>query len=160
MADRKDPFRNFRFLVTVDEAEAGFAKVTGLTHDVEVIEYAEGGSNDSNQKLPGRSNYGEITLERGMMDRYLFDEWMDQIHSVDSARHTGEGLNEGFRKTVVISLLNKRRHVVKTWEVQMAWPSKLEPGDLDAQGNEVLIERLVLQTEGVLVNNLEAGSEL
>ena len=66
---RKDPFLAFCFRVTIDtvsEAPTGFFKsVGGLSYETEVVEFREGGENNSTRKLVGATKWKNITLKRG-----------------------------------------------------------------------------------------------
>ncbi len=65
---RVDPYMNFNYLVEIDGiTRARFSEVSGLTINVEPVEYREGG-NLHVVKLPGRASYGNITLRRGITD--------------------------------------------------------------------------------------------
>ena len=46
MADRKDPYRNFNFVVEIDGiTQAGFSDCSGFGASTDPIEYREGGKN-------------------------------------------------------------------------------------------------------------------
>src|SRR6266404_7054599 len=72
---RKDPYKNFRFLVELDGiVQAGFSDCNGLGSNVEVVEYREGGDTPTVRKLPGKASYGDITLKYGITNsRELYD---------------------------------------------------------------------------------------
>ena len=55
MANRPDPYANFNFLVEIDGiAKAAFEEVSGLSAEVDVIEYREGSDKAGTvRKLPG-----------------------------------------------------------------------------------------------------------
>ncbi len=145
----RDPYRNFRFEVEIDGfTHAGFSKVSGLKHSIQVIDYREGGENEIMFKLPGQSTFDPITLERGMSTNEDFVTWIEQIFNLDNAAGA-QGQVEGWRKDVVIHLKDKSGSRVKKWTVYNCWPSEKTVGDLDASGNDVLIETLVLQNEGI-----------
>ena len=75
---RNDPFKNFNFLVEIDGiAPAAFKSVSGLSAEVEVIEYRSGADTlTSSRKLPGRVRYSNVTLTRGITSsRDLWDWW-------------------------------------------------------------------------------------
>jgi phage tail-like protein len=57
-----------RFSITVDGYEiAQFSELTGITTEVDVIDFMENGSNGANilKKLPGKRKPPTITLRRG-----------------------------------------------------------------------------------------------
>ena len=61
----------FHFLVTFDifpqlPNDMRFQSVSGLTVDVETEDFKEGGENRFVHKLPVRTKYSDITLQRGM----------------------------------------------------------------------------------------------
>lgn len=57
------------------------------------------------------------------------------------------------RRTVVITLLNPAREVVCRYVLQNAMPIKVSGPDLNARGNEVAIEEVVLSAEGIEVEH-------
>lgn len=79
----EDPLVGYRFLVTLDPADAylppvqaallllvaggGFQEVTGLGADLEVLAYPEGGRNDFVHQLPVRHSWNRISLKRGLV---------------------------------------------------------------------------------------------
>jgi len=143
-----DPYRNFKFEVEIDGfIRAGFSKVTGLKHTVEVVEYREGGENETPRKLPGQSTYDNVTLERGLSNDSDFIDWCNQIFNLDNAQ--GQQGGSDFRKTIVIYLKDKAGNRVKKWTVYRGWPTEFTTPDLDASANDVAIETLAVTNEGV-----------
>jgi phage tail-like protein len=137
---RDDPYLNFNFFVEIDGAEAaGFLEVDIPAAGIEVVEYREGGDRQSSpRQLPGRVSYGRLVLRRGFAgDDTLFEWW----------RAVAEGTLD--RRNVVVILLDEARNPVARWLVRNAWPTKVESSDLNALGNEVVIETLELAHDGV-----------
>lgn len=145
--DRHDPYRNFNFLVTITGkkifAKAGFQKITGLKLKTDVIEYREGGDRQlSPHKLPGLLKNDPITFERGMSeDGDMFDWIYQQVTKAPN--------DDGHKCTVKIELLDRGRQGVKAWEMREAWISDYETGDFDAKSNNVAVEKMVVQHEGI-----------
>ena len=52
------------------------------------------------------------------------------------------------RANVTIKLKDRAGAIAKKWEIPEAWVSEYNTGDLDAQGNNVLIEKITLQHQG------------
>lgn len=82
-----DPFQNFRYVVYVSSGgnlpgpsvEAGFNSVTLPEHNIESIEYSEGTMTYS-RHYPGRSNFGTITLSKGLYLKYsYFERWIRKV---------------------------------------------------------------------------------
>lgn len=144
----RDPYRNYKFEVEIDGFDrAGFNKITGLAHNVEVIEYREGGENETPLKLPGQSSFDNIVLERGLSEDEDFIAWINEVFNLDNTSGA-QGENEDFRRDVSIFLKDKKGDRVRKWRVSNAWPTKYDLGDLDASASEVLISRLELANEG------------
>jgi phage tail-like protein len=126
---------------------AGFNKVTGLKAVTAVIDYREGGENDTTRKLPGQTGFDPVTFERGMSNNLDFIGWRNEIYDVDSV--DGQGEVEGFRKIIVVFLKDKSGARVKKWTIKNAWPSEQSVSDLDGSANEVVMESMVVQNEGI-----------
>jgi len=136
---RKDPLRNFRFRVEIDGIQqAGFSEVTGFDATVEPIDYREGSDPTNVRKLPGLTKYGNVTLKWGVTDSKALYEWHRQI--VDGNIQ---------RKNIAIVVQNETGQDQGRWEIAEAWPSKYDPMDLNAKGNDVSIELLEIAHEGV-----------
>lgn len=144
-----DPYRNFKFDVEIDGfTRAGFSKVSGLTETTEDIKYREGGENETPHALSGQTTFGDVTLERGMTIDEDFMSWREQIYSVDRVNGV-QGDNDSYRKTVTIHLKDKSGQRVHKWVVKRAWPKEFTTEDLDANGNGVLLQTVVLTNEGI-----------
>ncbi len=151
-----DPYRNYKYEVEIEGfTRAGFSKVSGLKHTIEVIEYREGGENETMRKLPGQSSFDDVTCERGMSTDNDFVDWIQQVFNLDGVE--GAQGDDLFRRTVVIYLKNKAGVRVKKWTVTKAWPNEKGSADLDATANDVEIENMVLSNEGIKEENLVAA---
>lgn len=132
-----DPLQKYKFRLTVPgiPTEIGFQKVSGLTHEVGVAEYTEGGY-DYAHKLPGKPKVGEVTLERGAyVDRDLEEMLKDTLTNPD------------MRGTVIIEHLDRYGNAGRTYKLAEAWASKWESSDLDSSSDDVAIEKITLQFE-------------
>lgn len=178
-----DPLRNFRFQVNINHpdipgfARLGFMAMSGLAVNNEVIPYREGGNNTTTRKMPGQSDFGPITLTRGLMavpvaggnvgvsmpGGTLTAEamaWFAQIFAVNVGKGFGSP-QSNFRVGVTIDVL---AHPVTTggsaagvdnpppikarFLIYNAWPMGYSLSDLEAGGNAVFIENLTLAHEG------------
>lgn len=144
-----DPFRNFKFEVEIDGfTRAGFQKVAGLKNTTGIIEYREGGRNESPEKLSGQSNTENVTLTRGMSNDEDFLNWRNEVYN--PANVNGEqGPDDDYRRDVTVYLKNKSGSRVLKWKIGRAWPSEFETADLDASAEEVLLTNLVLANESI-----------
>jgi phage tail-like protein len=138
---RDDPFRNFKFRVEIDGvAEAAFSEVAIGETSTEAIDYREGTEPNHVRKLPGMTKYGNITLKRGVTDSQVIYQWHKDI--VDGK--IGEK-----RKSITIVVIDEAGKDKARFVVSECWPTKYDPSDLNAKGNEVFIELLELVNEGI-----------
>jgi phage tail-like protein len=139
-AARIDPFRNFNFLVEIEGlAQASFIECSGLDATTEVIETREGGNNTTVSKLPGKTTYTDITLKWGVNPSLELWKWRADVISGTINRRNGS--------IVLYDLANKVE--VARWNFFNAWPSKWDGPSLNAKGNDIAIETLVLAHEGI-----------
>src|SRR5579859_4635040 len=77
---RQDPYKAFNFIVEIDGVQsAGFMECSGLSAEITVIEYREGGSNSAPIKLPGLRKFSNITLKRGLTQSRDLWQWLNSI---------------------------------------------------------------------------------
>ena len=138
--------RNFKFKVKVfGFQDMGFSAVNGITREVEVIEYREGGERTTTRKFPGQTSVGNVTLERGFTNDSDLIRWMDD--SYDS-REGDNAPGFGKRTTIIVSVLNPNGETQREFKFRRCFVVSREVGDLDATGNEILIESLEFAHEG------------
>jgi phage tail-like protein len=138
--DAKLPLQSGRFLVEIgSEVVANFQECSGLTVEVEVQEYVEGGNNEFIHKLPGRMKYTNITLKRGISDNAQFATWRPKIEG---------GKISVEPKNLSIILFSQAGETVKTWEVTEAYPVKWTGPDMRASSMDVAIETLEIAHSG------------
>ena len=138
-ARTNDPYRNFRFRLEVQGIQqAGFSECSGFGTDVDVVEYREGNEATTVRKLSGLTKYSNVTLKWGITDNMDIYKWHKDVVAGKIERKSGSviGQDEEGNDTV-------------RWNFINAWPSKYDPPDFNAKGNEVAIEMLELVCEGV-----------
>lgn len=142
--ERIDPLRNFRFVLEIDSLTlAGFSEVAIAESTIEAVDYREGDEPPHVRKLSGLTKYGNVTLKRGMTvganSLELF-KWHNEV--------SAGGIKEQ-RKTVAIVVQDEAGQPQARFVIAKAWPTKYDPSDLSAKGNEVAIELLELANEGI-----------
>lgn len=139
-AARVDPYASFDFRVEIDGVtQAGFSECSGLDVEVGVIEYREGLDKPNTvRKIPGLTRYSPIVLRRGITQDTSLWMWFKNVVSGAVQRVNGS-----------IVLCDAEHNEVLRWNFREAWPSKWEGPALRAKGNEVAIETLVIQHEGI-----------
>ncbi|WP_317932317.1 phage tail protein [Halioxenophilus sp. WMMB6] len=138
------PMPVFHFVCDWGGERVGFSEISGLTQEVQAIEYREGASPEySPIKMPGLRKYSNITLKRGVVKKdNEFFSWLSTVK-----------LNQIERRDIVIKLLDEEHAPVMVWKVVNAFPVKVEGPQLKATGNEVAIEAIELAHEGLQVQN-------
>jgi len=148
-----DLLRNFKFSVDIVGIgnTIGFQKASGLSSSVEVIEYREGGDAITSRKFPGQVSFNNITLERGITSNSQeLRDWMETV--LDPA--TGRAGAGSVKRNVTIRVRDNASAVQRVFKVSQAFVASREITDLDASGNEILIETLELAHEGLKEMNI------
>jgi phage tail-like protein len=155
-----DPVRNFKFMVHIRKsnianfARLGFMNMSGLSAATATIPYREGGNNTTQRKMPGQTDFGDVTLSRGVtLGSNQPWRWMLEIFSANQGEGTA-GPTNNFRTLVdllvlahpVTSNTNTPAHV--KYRLYNAWISTLNYSELDAGGNAVYVEQMTLVHEG------------
>ena len=135
----EDPLQKFKFRVTIPgiPSQIGFQKVSGLSKEVNVVEYDESAF-EYTHELPGKTKFGEVTMERGM---FSDSSMLDQMKVIQ---------NPDYRTTMIVQLMDRFGNVQRTWKLAEAWISKWEGSDLDATSDDVAIETITVQYEYML----------
>jgi len=137
--ERKDPYKNFRFLLEIDEiTQAGFREVTVPDSTQDPIEYREGNEPITVRKLPGLIKYGNVSLKWGITDSFDLYDWRKMVE---------DGNIKKARKNVAIIVLDDEGNPAARWEFSQAWPTKYDAPDLNATANEIAIETLEIAHE-------------
>lgn len=141
---RNDPLRNFRFRLEIDSiVQAGFSEAAIAETNIEAIDYREGTDPPHVRKLSGLTKYGNVTLKTGVTvgaNGLDLVKWHADVSS---------GQIKEKRKRVVIVVQDEAGEDRARFVVTEAWPVKYDPSDLNAKGNEVMIETLELANEGI-----------
>jgi phage tail-like protein len=148
-AQRRDPYKNFKFRVRWDgRYVAGVSKVGALSRITEVVPHRDGGDPSSSRKSPGRTEYNAIVLERGVTHDTSFEQWANRAHQHGNALGAQVSLGD-FRKDVVIEVYNEAGQLAIAYKVYRCWVSEYQAlPDLDANANAVAIQHIKLENEG------------
>ncbi|MBC6608765.1 phage tail protein [Hymenobacter sp. BT188] len=140
------PLPRFHFQVDWGGAKMSFTEVTGLSMQVQVIEYRHSDSRDfSTLKMPGLSKNENVTMKRGKFEGdFDFNQWLSDI--------TNERVNG--RRDVVIRLLNEKHEPVAAWSATRCFPVKVTAPDLKSDANEVAVESIEIAHEGLKLMNI------
>jgi phage tail-like protein len=137
---RNDPVRNFRYRLEIDSiTQAGFSEVAIADTTIEAVDYREG-IDPMLRKVPGLRKHPIITLKKGLTNSVDLFEWYQE--------NLG-GLVKEKRRKVVIVAQDEAGVEVRRFVIPEAWPVKYITSDLNAKGNEVVIETIELANEGI-----------
>lgn len=139
MADRIDPYRQFRYRVEIQGIDqGGFSECSFAETSVEATEYREGTDPTHQRKLSTLTKYGNITLKWGITDSLDLYKWYEAV--------TAQGAQKN-RKNISIILIDEEGADKSQWNIFDCWPTKYDPPDFSAKGSEVAIETLELVAE-------------
>ena len=139
------PLPVFHYKVLINNQDlGGFSEVSGLTQELQAIEYRDGKMSGTTLPLkrPGLKKANNISLKRGIVEKNNdFFNWFNN-----------NGTPNVDRRELLIQLLNDEGQPVLQWQVVGAWPVKCEGPGLKASGNEIAIETIELVHEGITVS--------
>ena len=150
-SERFDPYKNFKFRVLWEgntTPVAGVSKISALKRTTEVVKHREGNDPSSSRKMPGRTEYEPITLERGVTHDTEFEKWANKVWNFDSGLGSEVSLKD-FRKNIMIEVYNEAGQLALRFKVFRCWVSEFQTlSDLDANANAVAIQTIKLENEG------------
>ncbi len=130
----------FNFIVEIAGLEmSDFIRVDLPSVSAPPIELREG--NDASlspRKVPGTIEVGDLLLERLYDGDHSLFEWMKNV---------ADGVDD--RRNVSVRILDRSRNQVAQWNLAETWPIAYDGPTLDATGNDVATEVVVLATERI-----------
>ena len=174
-----DPLRSFRFYAEflapqqgskvstkITGFSGGFTQISGLGINTQSIAYREGGYNTTIHQVPGMTTFNPISFNRGVI--YKNEQainWMKHLFAAAAGDGIALGEND-FRCDIKIYVLDhpaaSNATATSTGEggsnvpkmgfhVHNAWISTLNYSDLDAGGNNLMVETMGVVHEGLSV---------
>ena len=147
MPDQKplDSMASF-FLVEVDGEDIGsFLELSGLEVHVNVETYDEGGQNEFVRKLPGRLEWQNVILKRGLVQSDNLLAWLRESG--------GEGFaakgNKLARTSAAITLMYADGTRIRSWELAEAFPVRWTGPRLAVSAVTGLTEELEIAHHGL-----------
>ena len=133
-----DPFRTYNFKLLIDGVNEGhFTQFSAIKAKVGVIRYREGGGGAAVRKLAGPLELGEVTLSYGLTQSSELWDWFQ-----------ASAAGEPQRKNVSVLLMGPDGVTEKKrWNLLAAWPTEWNAPALDALGDTVAIESIVITFE-------------
>lgn len=174
-----DPLRSFRFIADflppqqggkvsdkITGFKGGFTQISGLGINTQSIAYREGGYNTTIHQIPGMTTFNPISFNRGVI--YGNAQGIDWMRHLFAAA-AGDGIalaGNDFRCDIKIYVMDHPAAGNATatatgeggantpklgFHVHNAWISTLNYSDMDAGGNNIMVETLGIVHEGLSV---------
>lgn len=151
----EDPLPAFNFFVSLDPTDAhlpaaqavliptmalgAFSEVKGLSGELEVQPYAEGGMNDFVHQLPVRHTWGRISLRRGVIrDLALWVWYQGGLHGSLGARRDG-----------CITVCDEAGLPAIIYTFRRAIATKWQGPELNAMQGAIAIDGIEIAHEGI-----------
>ena len=147
---RLDPYKNFKFrLVWEGKCVYGGNQMRGMITP-QVAEYRAGDNPSTTpQKLPGRTKYEPITLERGFTQDTSFNNWANQV-SKFGANPGAEVSSANFRRDIYLEFYSEAGQLINSYKIHRAWISKYWAlPKLHGGTHDVAIEHIEIHHEGL-----------
>ena len=129
------PLVAYNYRVIVGSIAMRFTKVEGLVWERSAVTYRDGLSFLDGERIGTYyiDTYTTLTLSQGLV-------------AADASLH--DWLREGDARLLQVQLCQADGQPKIAWQANRAIPVKLTGANLDAQGNEVVVERLELRAKG------------
>jgi phage tail-like protein len=151
----ENPLPGYRFVITLDPGDAylppaqaqlvplvaagAFEEVSGLSAELEVVSYPEGGVNGYVHQLPLRHSWGRITLRRGVVRDPGLWSWYE----------AGLTQSLGARRSGVVLVLTPEGLPAVAWSFKAGLAAKWTGPTLQAEQNAVAVESIEIAHQGL-----------
>ena len=135
----KEELTSCRFSIDIEGLIlAVFTECSGLSGEVEVETYQEGGLNDYEHKLPGRTKYGNVTLKSGVANAVDLWDWFQR-------GATGNVI----RRDLSIVMYAQDHGEAMRWNLLQAFPVQWQGPDFTAGSTDIAVHSLELAHNGI-----------
>lgn len=133
-----DPFMAYNFSVEIEGLlVGGFSEVSGLSSEINLQSYEEGGVNDYVHKFPKHTTYPNLVLSRGLVNIDLFYIWYQA---------TSQGLIQRLNGTIFLH--DNQQNPVLWWSFKKAYPVKWEGPQFNASRDNIAVATVELVHDG------------
>jgi phage tail-like protein len=115
-----------------------FTEISGLSAEVEVFTYNEGGNNSFVHKLPTRVKYPSLVLKRGISNEAALQTWFGKTVGPSPQR-----------LDVTVSMLDEEQNRLRTWAFSNAYPVKWTGPQFNVGQSAVATEALEIAHDGI-----------
>lgn len=130
----KNFLKQYKFIIECDRlGDTGFQKCSEFEADIEVNEYAEGGS-IFNEKDAGRVSFSNVTLMRGQtVDDNDMENW--QLECAAAGDDIG-GVGDSYKANMDIVNQQRDGSTGRRYRLFQAWPKRVKVGPWDNSSSE------------------------
>jgi phage tail-like protein len=112
-----------------------FAQCSGLEMSVDIYEYREGGNNDVVHRLPGRIQYPNLLLSRGLTQEDALQRWFAATQTKAETKEITLTLSAGSSQRI--------------WTFADAFPVRWTGPTIDSNGASIATETLEIAHSGL-----------
>jgi phage tail-like protein len=116
------------------DSDSNFQEVTGLTAEIEVEKYQEGGENGFQHNLPKPAKFPNLVLKRGLLTDSKMIDWLN--NAIQNFKFEP--------KDVTVILMNASGEPLVAWEFKGAYPIKWDISAFNAMDNSIVSETIEL----------------
>ena len=159
---RFDPAPTYLFYVEVSGLIVGlFTEVGGIGVSRSSEKFYEGGLNDHAHILPGKIDYQNITLKRGLsISRELWNWFVTGLYDYKVKRLNISIIQGAPGHNMASMLTSSGFGIIKRWNIEKAYPVKWSLSDLNTSSfDKVAIESVELAHEGISLD-MVAGTPM
>lgn len=140
MSVLQQPAANCCFAVRIGADVLGsFTSVSGISHEIEMETYNEGGRNTGPLFFPKGPTAQRLTLERGVVYADAYNIWM-------AAALTGS-YTKLFGTIEMYDITGSLLHL---WTLSEVYPVRIEGPSFNAMDSEIAMERIEIMHTGIL----------
>lgn len=122
-------------------------RVSALARATEVVEFRDGGDPNITRRLPGRTGFEPVVLERPLTKDGAFEAWARLV----SPGLVGPAVPAlgAFRKDVRLEVCDKNGRAVLVYDLHRCWPIRYATfTSLESGSANCLVESLTLEHDG------------
>ena len=138
------PANFWKVILNGSENAGMFREVSLGKSDTEIIGYksVDAQGIPYERRVPGINKTGNITLVRGIDENKILWDWRQKV--ID------KGVEDpSTRCDATITLHDHQGGTIAAFNVKQAWPASIDYGTMNANGNEIAVEKIELAHEGI-----------
>jgi phage tail-like protein len=139
VSDHDAEYLGSQFGLEIDGVElARFTAVSGLGYESEIVSFQDTLADGKviTRKRPGRINFPDIVLKRGLSADNALVEWYQTVVDGQVERKSGS-----------VVIYDQTSTEIGRWNFENGWIAKWSASDLDAGSDDIMIEEVTIAHE-------------